>query len=155
MDPYVKITKKFTKMYGSKVINRKTGLQTAATKSRDEKAFWEAEKWWTTMLVVLLLLLLNVVQAVLPHLHCVKSCHLHLVLLACCAKSPPPHGIPRQHDKSRFTITLKYSSDKIIPFSCKCSILLSLILCLKNKGVVKNVKHSINLWCLVPGTICM
>ena len=31
-------------MYGSIVINRKTGLQTAATKSRDEKAFWEAEK---------------------------------------------------------------------------------------------------------------
>ena len=47
----------------------------------------------------------------------------------------------------------KYSSDEINPFTCKCSILLSLILCLKNKGVVKNVKHSINLWCLVPGTI--
>ena len=77
-------------------------------KSRDEKAFWEAEKWWTTMLVVLLLLL-KVVQAVLPHLHCVKSCHLHLVLLACCAKSPPLHGVPGQNDKFRISITLVLS----------------------------------------------
>ena len=40
---------------------------------------------------------------------------------------------------------LKYGSQDIIPFWCKCSIFLSLFLCLKNEGVAKNVNLNINL----------
>ena len=48
---------------------------------------------------------------------------------------------------------LKYGSQVIIPFWYKCSIFLSLFLCLKNNDVAKNVNLNINLWCLVPGTV--
>ena len=48
---------------------------------------------------------------------------------------------------------LKYGSQLIVSFLHKCSTLLSLILCRKNRKWSKNIKLTKNLWCFVPGTV--